>query len=455
MAVRLIKEPFFESTMTIYHKGIMPDLADLVKNDPNLVNHPLLFELVEQFAPLLEGVLPAKRSGYEPEAYLYVQMYQAITQLSYEKFTDDLDTLFKVTGMSFQKTGKQVFSNSKERRAVPDQPIMSRFLQDLDETGKVEEFGNLVFHALLLYLFKQGLLRATVTLIADYVMEPCHKNKEDPYCFGTKQGKTKHKTLVFSLISGGLHVIVATFAIKKRQPTRPLFQQVVSLLEGMGFHIAYALLDRGFYRKEIFVYFRRWGITVIMPVRACGQSRGKVRLWLQNKGGRRTRFTLDLGSAKKWGQKLLTMDMVLMAKRGYPLAHTKQDLKQQIITLDKAAKQVFPLLASRAGGCKVTKIAGNEYYLRNLYRKRWAIEIAFREMHKLGIANWVQGRAKRLFLFNSKCIAYTLWQVERKKLAERDPTAEALTLDEFCGRLFRNRSRDVFAEVPAAGQAQC
>ena len=148
----------------------------------------------------------------------------------------------------------------------------------------------------------------------------------------------------------------------------------------MGFHVDYALLDRGFYRKEIFVAFRRWGITVIMPVCACGQSRKKVRLWLQDKGGRRTRFTLDLGSAKKWGQKLLTMDMVLMAKRGYPLAQTKRNLKQNNITLDKAVKQVFPLLASRAGRCKVTKITGNEYYLRNLYRKRWAIEIAFREM---------------------------------------------------------------------------
>lgn len=440
--------------MTLYHKGPVPDLTDLVKNDPNPMNHALLFELVDQFAPLLEGVLPAQRSGYELDAYLYVQLYQAITQLSHAKFTDDLDTLFKIAGLSFQKTGKTVFANGKERRAVPDQPKMSRFLQDLDETGKVEEFGNLLFRALLLYLSKQGLLRTTVTLIADYVMEPCQKNKDDPYCCGTKQGKTKHKTLVFSIISGGLHVIVATFAIKKRQPKRTLFQQVVSMLEGMGFHINYALLDRGFYRKEIFVDFRRWGITVIMPARACNQSRSKVRLWLQDKGGRRTRFTLDLGSTKKWGQKILTMDMVLMAKRGYPLKKTKRDLKQNLITLDKAMKQVFPLLASRAGGCKVTKIAGNEYYLRDLYRRRWAIEIAFREIHKLGIANWVQGHSKRLFRFNCKCVAYTLWQVERKKLAERDPTAKPLTLDEFCGRLFRNRSRDAAMVEPAAAQVQ-
>ena len=181
--------------MTIYHAGFMPDLSNLVKNDPKQVNHALLFELAQQFAPLLEGVLTAKRSGYEPEVYLYVQLYQAITQLSYENFTDDLDTLFKSAGLAFQKSGIKVFANGKERRAVPDQPQMSRFLQDLDETGKVEIFGNLVFHALLLYLFKQGLLHATVTLIADYVMELCHKNKEDPYCFGTKQGKTKHKTL--------------------------------------------------------------------------------------------------------------------------------------------------------------------------------------------------------------------------------------------------------------------
>ena len=331
---------------------------------------------------------------------------------------------------------------------------MSRFLQDLDETGKVEQFGNLVFHALLIYLSKQGLLHATVTLIADYIMEPCQKNKADPFCFGTKQGKTKHKTLVFSILSGGLHVIVATFPVKKRQHKLPLFQQVVSVLEGMGLSIDYALLDRGFYRKEIFVAFRRWGVTVIMPCRACGQSRQKARLWLQGKGGRRTRFTLALGSAKKWGQKVLTMDLILMAKRGYRLRSTKRDLKNAAITLNKATKQVFPLLASRATGCKIKKISGNEYYLRNLYRKRWAIEIAFREIHKLGIANWVQGRAKRLFLFNCKCVAYTLWQVERKKLADQYPAVDPLTLDEFCGRLFHNRSRDFISLEPVAVKKQ-
>jgi hypothetical protein len=427
--------------MTTKVSRLTPVPPELAKIDPKQVNHELLLEVVDHLSPLLGAALREKRSGFQGAAYLYVQLYEDLVGLSHGQCTGDLNTLFKSAGRSFQKLGKPVFSNGKTRRAVPDQPAMSRFLQQLQATGKTEEFGNLVLHALLCYVKGQGLLSHEVTLIADYVVEACQKDRNDPYCFGTQKGKAKHKTLAFSIIAGGIHLVVATFAIRKQQHKLPLFAQVKDMLEALEFQIDYALLDRGFYRKELFVAFRKWGITVIMPARASAQARQKVRLWVQGKGGRRARFTLDLTTTKKWGTKDLMMDMVLEAKRGHSLTGTKTALARGEITPDQAAKQVFPLLVSRAPGSKIRKITGNETYVRDLYRRRWAIEILFREMHKLGIANWVQGRSKRLFQFNCKCVVYNLWQVEREKLQRQSPGAAALTLDEFCGRRLQNRSR--------------
>ena len=98
---------------------------------------------------------------------------------------------------------------------------------------------------------------------------------------------------------------------------------------------------------------------------------------------------------------------------------------------DQAAKQVFPLLVSRTPRSKIRTITGNGKYVRDLYRSRWAIEIAFRENYKLGIDNWVQSRSKRLFQFNCKCVVYNLWQVEREKLQRQSPRTAPLTLDEI------------------------
>ena len=96
-----------------------------------------------------------------------------------------------------------------------------------------------------------NLLTTDLKLIADYTDTSCKKDKQDPYCFGTKKGKSVHRTLSFSIIAGDLHQMVANYKIQKRQDKLPLFEIILDLLQSNGFHVNYALLDRGFYRKGI------------------------------------------------------------------------------------------------------------------------------------------------------------------------------------------------------------
>jgi hypothetical protein len=420
---------------------LIPVCSELEKIAPNMINHSLLLEVVDQITEEAKAVLPEKRSGFTYEALLYTDLYCQIAHLSPKKGTQNLRTLWKGRERSFQRFNKRVFHNGKHRQALPDQPMMSRFLQRIAQSGFSEEFGNLLLWAQFLYMQKVGKIGDDLTLIADYHDERCWMDKTDPYCFGTKGGQTIQRTLVFSVISGTLHIIIATFKIQKNQHKLPFFEQILARFTTIGVNIKYCLLDRGFYRKELLTALKTWKITAIMPGRSCRDTRKKIHLWIQDQGGRTGKLSLKIKYVKKYGWQSLMMDFVLVGKRGHTLAEVKRDLRKEIITEAEASKRIFPLLVIKGNYKGLKMIHGNEDYIRSLYRERWAIEIAFRQTHLIGIGNWFQNRDKRLFHFNIKCFIYNLWQMERLKIAQSELAADPLTLDEFCGRLRHNRTK--------------
>jgi hypothetical protein len=435
-----IKDAIFAIIMPNNLAKLIPVCPELEKIAPNNVNHPLLLEVVDQITDEAQSVLPSKRSGFIIEAMLYANIYGQISHLSPKNATKDLRKMWKGYEHHFQRFNKHIFSNGKKRQALPDQPAMSRFLQRISESGVSEEFGNLLLWAQFLYLLKDGRIHDDLTLIADYHDEACQKDKTDSYCFGTKEGKTVHRTLAFSVISGSIHLIIATFKIKKTQHKLPLFEEIMTKIQKIGLNIKYALLDRGFYRKEILAAMKNWQITTILPGRTCTDTKQKIKLWIQDQSGRTGKLTLKLKYVKKRGWQRLMMDYVLVGKRGHALSEVKHDLRQGKITEADATKRVFPLLVIRGNSKGIKMVRGNEDYIRSLYRERWEIEIAFRQTHLIGRGNWYQNRDKRLFNFTIKCFIYNLWQIEREKIHQISTGMEPLTLDEFCGRMIENRT---------------
>ena len=101
--------------------------------------------------------------------------------------------------------------------------------------------------------------------------------------------------------------------------------------------------------------------------------------------------------------------------------------------------RVFPLLFIFGNKNGITKVNGNEKYIRDLYRKRWDIEIAFRTKHLIGIGNWLTNRDSRLLRFGLKCFIYNQWQISQYVQSRSNSAANSITLKEFCGRLTVNR----------------
>lgn len=433
--------------MTSNLAKLIPVCSELEKIAPNTVNHPILLEVVDQIINEAQHILPEKRSGSLYDALLYTELYCEITGLSSQHGSNDLKQLWKGKEQYFQRFEKRIFINGKRRQAIPDQPTLSRFLQKITGSGISQEFANLLLWAQFLYLKQQNEIRPDVILIGDYHDEPCHKDTTDPFCFGTKEGKTVHRTLVFSVIAGDFHMVIATFKIQKKQVILPLFQEIITKIRSHQGYIVYCLLDRGFYRKDLLPALKSWQITTILPGRNCTETRQKMHLWIQDKGGRAGKVTLKLKYVKKVGWQRLRMDVVLVGKRGHTLAQVKRDVHAGIIPEEVAAKRIFPLLIIKGNSKGLKVIRGNENYIRALYRNRWAIEITFREAHLIGIGTRLINRDKRLLHFTLKCFIYNLWQIARVHIIHQNPNAEALTLNEFCGRLIKNRSHGILPKL--------
>ncbi len=420
---------------------------ELAKLDPKQINHAMLIDVATHVSPELDRLLGAKRSGFSYAGNLFVQLYADLVGASVPSVVEDLNRLCLEAGVCFQSYTIETFANGKSRRAVPDQPGMSRFLARVKTPAPktAQEFGNLVLLAIVLYARDAGLLSPDVDIIADYRDEACEKDPDDPYCFKTQKGKAIHRTLSFMVLGKGLHLSFQNYKIKKGEAKLPYFERVIALLRWWGFNITYALLDRGFYRKALLEYLHDVDISVIMPARSSAGTRQKIKMWLLGRGKRVGTLYLKLRYTKKVGWEHLRMGVILAGKRGYEMRETKAQYRDGSLPEDRAVKQVFPLLVVHARGKGARAITGNENYIRALYRLRWHIEIQFRELRRIGIANWVQDRDKRLLRYDSKCVVYNLWQIARKRLGSE---AE-LTLKEFCGRLLHNRAASGWVALAA------
>lgn len=425
--------------MNVIYKIGPPVDAGWVKINPQCINLQLFLDVMEIVRSTTELMLPKKRSRYSYDVFVVYQAFVQLLQRSPEKTGEWLNQACKKAGRSFQDHDKELFSNGKQRRYFPDQPALSRCLKRLELLECTEAFWNQVLLAHLLLLQRTGMVRSKLVLIADYKEEPCKKDKNDPYCFGTKEGKTVWKYLCFSIIANGLHQVIANYKIFKRQDKIPLIEEVLNRLGDNDFSIKYVLLDRGFYRKRILTLLKAHELTVVVPGRRNSQTKEMIENYLKGEGIRYCKGSMKLDYVKGKGHELLTFDVLLVAKRTHRLDEIKRDYSVNRLSFDKASQRIFPLIVLFANPEGISKLKNNETYIRNLYRQRWLIEIAFREMNKLGISSRLQGRDSRLGILGMRAFLYNIWQVQRHLNQEMSPKQKELELDEFLGKTCTNR----------------
>ncbi|MCF2141814.1 MAG: hypothetical protein K9W44_17315 [Candidatus Lokiarchaeota archaeon] len=224
--------------------------ADIGQITPNQINPQLLLDITKIINPIISQKMPQKRSGFSYTIFVLFACCIQIIRLSPRRTAEIMQEKCKDAQISFQSYETTTFSNGKLRRYFPDQPAFSRCLRKLSKLDLIEDFWNFVLLTHLLILRSLKIVKEDLKLIADYTDTPCKKNMQGPYCFGKKEGKTVHRTLSFSVISGDFHQMIANFKIKKRQDKLPLFHNVHQILVSNGFSKNMLCLTEGFIVKE-------------------------------------------------------------------------------------------------------------------------------------------------------------------------------------------------------------
>lgn len=133
---------------------------------------------------------------------------------------------------------------------------------------------------------------------------------------------------------------------------------------------------------------------------------------------------------------MLNFDVLLVAKRKHRLDEIRKHYRHKKWTLEEAARRIFPLIVLRASPHGVSKLRGNETYIRNLYHRRWLLEIEFRQMNLFGYSVRLLGRDARLSYYGVKALLYSIWQTQRYLFQDEYPGEILLQFDEFLGKKY-------------------
>ena len=187
---------------------------------------------------------------------------------------------------------------------------------------------------------------------------------------GTKPKNGSHfafKFLAVRIVSGNTQHIVDIIPLLEKSVTQPTINAIEELRR--KYNIRYVLMDGEFYSSGLLVYLDKRGIVYV--------CRRKYSAALHN-------------------QNLPYKKAVL-----YPIKVNNGETPKECFVYRFHGRKDDFYLASN-----MKEQAGK---IRKLFRIRWRIETAFREVKRFGIKTCTRSRFIRLFFYFISCLLYNLW----------------------------------------------
>ena len=225
-----------------------------------------------------------------------------------------------------------------------------------------------------------------------------------------KSTKKMRHFLGFSLLSRGVHLYVGLEQVATGQSKIPIIIEFLEDLFELEFELIYVLMDREFYRAELFEEIKKMGGNVMIPAKAYKKVKSFIESYVQGKNGRVRRYTIPSAPASKF-QFSQIVYLIIKAKRNFTLQGVKRDFQKGRISLEDVRKRLFALMTTEK-----PRRNSNSWASRTsiFYRRRWLIETGFSDLNRIN-RQWKSNHDNvRFFDILARLLLYNSWKINRK-----------------------------------------
>lgn len=333
--------------------------------------------------------------------------------------------------MRNKKGRRKIFTDGRKRRLVPHQTEVNKFLKQIG----LQRARNILRECLnyqLTEALNLNIISRKVHVLIDFTEHPYYGKREDKMIKGTNRQRGTLKMrhyLGFSILSRDTHLYAGLEHIATGQSKIPIIIQFLDNLLNLGFELGYVLMDREFYRAELFDYIKKKGGNGIIPAKQYKKIRGVIEEYVKGIGGRVRKYTFSTATEAK--RKFSTdVYLIIKAKRGFSLQEVKRDFKKERITLNDARHRVFTIMTTEKPKGKESSWASR---VALFYRRRWLIETGFSDLNRIN-RRWKSNHDNVKYLdILVRMMLYNSWKMNKKLIEivkNKDHISMAWTLNQ-------------------------
>ena len=254
---------------------------------------------------------------------------------------------------------------------------------------------------------KSRIVAIDLTLIP-YHGQPFHDEKEI-YRSKPKGGTTHfHAYATAVVVHKGYRYTVALTRVEGGEAMKDVVQRLLKRVRALGIKVRFLLLDKGFYSVEVITYLKRARKRFIIPVVLRGRKpkRGQavsgVRALVKKKNGY---YQQTLTGKRGENKKATTKVTICVGSKDY--THEKTGKRQR-------KKLLYALWKVRRPWREI----------RELYRKRFAIETSYRQMNEARIKTSSRDPLLRLLYVGIALVLRNVWVWLHFRFAKNKYTEE-------------------------------
>jgi len=333
----------------------------------------------------------------------------------------------------------------RHERLVPDKSQVDDFKRRLPK-WLVKNLQHYVLKAQVEYLLGCKMLHKTIDVIIDFNDKPYYgklKTGDSNTIHGTTKApgtRRVRKFLGVLIKSKMLRVFTHFDLVHKGIHHDEFVKAALGELLSWGFKIHRVLADRWFANRGVLEWCKDHHIKYVGPIQKRKNIIALIHKYLKTGGTALFEFAMQ-GDPSRYGTKNpLHVWIFFIARGGERIGDVRQQYKKKQLTLDEATAKIHVfVVTSRPPSGKQARAAWMRGLAR-VYKKRWYIETAFRDLGRFQPTCHARTDAAKILDATMRCWLYNAWQIEREcRRRLRDVPASwraGPTWNEFCDIIY-------------------